>query len=467
MTDQSLAIPVEKRSTLLKPFLEKAIKSVVGARAKTPSWGTSNFFLMIYPWVASPSENEDETVEMKRGLIESGFDGESLKWDLSKILNEDSHLKECCLNELTLARWANEFVVQALELTQGKMPIDSDFEVFFTRFADYTYSSPFAAISFTHLFNFEAAVNYFNFGNIEILKLSQKDIAQILGETTSASFMHFEAAGSYFIRSARFGYLEDHVSWLLEEREKAEEFIRLLQYYKDGIVHINYTSNFFSPMWVNTFRKIGNFYMGDLRKNPHEMGENLYKVNKTECEDLTVWWRIYQKPEISEKFSDNKNKLGRVIEAAGTYYESSHTHFENARRLIDLSITLEALFSPYNQNEISHQLAELAAQFIGENPDEKIQIYKTVKEFYSKRSKLFHGSYDAHSDSFIATVELDNFASLMRKGLLKFITLRLRGRDNHKEIINEIRESLFDPEKSIKLKIESDISTFISENSAR
>lgn len=61
---------------------------------------------------------------------------------------------------------------------------------------------------------------------------------------------------------------------------------------------------------------------------------------------------------------------------------------------LSLTMSLEALLGT-GANEIAHQIAERAAVVVGKVVDQKVSLYKRVKQLYSLRSKLVHGTVAA------------------------------------------------------------------------
>ena len=237
--------------------------------------------------------------------------------------------------------------------------------------------------------------------------------------------------------------------------------MRILQYYKNGVVHLNYTATLFEPFWINQVRKFGTAFWGDNRRTAYEGGAKMYELSETEFLEITDLWNLYNLPDIASKFADDKNLLRKVIEFAGSYFESSHTHTDPVRRIVDLAIALEVIFSPGNKDEVSFQLSQLAAEFIGETPEEKLKIFASIKRFYSKRSDLLHGNIKAYAPEFITQNEVEQFSSIIRRAIVKFVSLYLNGRNDHKEIISEIRNGLLNPELSIEVRTKADLQTII------
>lgn len=451
------SIPPENRSPILKNFLEELVDEICRLEAldKLSFEPPYDLYGLVYPWVLPDELRTTETDAAKEVLSDLGFDGEYLKSVATEILAGDVHLKECCHDI------AGFFRLIAIPLIRMVKDVGI-FEKHFDEFATVVYSEPFAAASYSHVFNFTAFKDSLDFGDIQIEKRSREEIARLLGESTPQSTLHPYNAGEYFAVIKHTEPIESDFSWLAENHDLAETLVQLFQYYKDGIVHLNYTVLAFRPFWVNTIRKYGIFLHGAYRRFPYENGTSMYCLDQHEYEDVRTRWDLFTNPEIFEKFRGERNELGNRIGFAGSYYESSHTQGEADRRLIDLSIALEAAFAPQDsKTEISFQLAQLAAEFIGDSPAEKQSIFETVKKMYSKRSDLVHGNRKAFADGFVAMTELDKFSSIVRKGLLKFIALYIEGVEKHEEIIKKIRESLFDPEVRSQLKEQANIARLI------
>lgn len=95
-------------------------------------------------------------------------------------------------------------------------------------------------------------------------------------------------------------------------------------------------------------------------------------------------------------------------------------------QILFLTISLEALFSPSDQHELSHRVAEHVAFFMGDSAKEVDKIYKLVKKAYGIRSKVAHGAFrdfrGAHlPDNF--SVELNR---LVRESILSIANLRMK-----------------------------------------
>lgn len=460
-------IPIEQRSELLKPLLKEMLVEIYRLKSTellTTSPYPLSLYNIIFPWFVQEDYKTSETEAAKAKFVEFGVQGDEFGNKLEAVLNNDHHLKECCVNILVFASLIDKFIGNFLEGNTNQIPDDNKFDADFDAFVTRIYEEPFRAFAFSHVFNFSAFADHLDFGNLNIRKVSTQEIPYLLGESTSFSFLHPYQSGEYFVVAEAEGVIENDLQRMREAHEAAEQLIRIFQYFKDGVVHLNYTANFFRPIWLNNLRKYGMLYWGDNRRLSYEQGQKMYSLDLGEHDELKRWWNLFCQPEILEKFGETRNVLGKTIEFAGSYYESSHLQTEYVRRLIDLSIALEAAFSPHHEGEISFQLSQLTAEFIGSTPQEKTEIFDFVRKAYKKRSELLHGSPKSYDDEFVQLKELEKFSSIIRRGILKFVALYINGEENHKDAIEKIRRCLFDPEFRTIFYEKADIHRLIRES---
>lgn len=421
-----------------------------------------SLYSLLYPWFVPDDYKTSETENAKAKFLEFNVNGDALGEKLEAVLSDDLHLKECCVNVLTFASLLDKIIGLLLGEDDQRVD-DSEFDARFDAFVSRVYEEPFKAYTCSHVFNLSAYANSLDFENLAIQELAQHDIPILLGESTSFSFLHPYKSGEYFIVATADGIIENDLDRMQQAHVTAEQLVRIFQYYKDGVVHLNYTANFFRPYWVNSIRKFGMLFLGDNRRLSYEQGQRMYHLDADDHEKIKQWWRLFQKPEIQKKFGENRDSLGKTIEFAGSYFESSHTQTEELRALIDLSIALEAAFSPHNEGEISFQLSQLTAELVGSNAAEKMATFEFVKKMYGKRSDLLHGRQRAYEDDFVTVADLEKFSSIIRRGLLKFIALYINGEAKHKDVIEKIRSGLFDPEIRKGLDEKADINRLIRE----
>ena len=95
-----------------------------------------------------------------------------------------------------------------------------------------------------------------------------------------------------------------------------------------------------------------------------------------------------------------KQSQSRVINAFTHLYYSWNMHYLE-QTAIHISIVLEILFSPHSKDELSHQIAFNACQFLAATKAQKQEIYKKVKKYYNIRSKIIHGDWSDRKDELI------------------------------------------------------------------
>ena len=151
---------------------------------------------------------------------------------------------------------------------------------------------------------------------------------------------------------------------------------------------------------------------------------------------------------------------------AGDHYESSHQHKELTRKLGDLVIALEALFSPSDQGELSFRIALSIAHLLAKDDLERERIFQFTKKMYACRSKLFHGAYDVNAvyeDRFICDEEIEQLSSIVRESILRFIILLLKGENKREEILKKISEGFTTLAVSQAVQDASDPNRFLTE----
>lgn len=414
------AIPEDRRSTSLKSSLRRHVDITARISAANPDLAKQHqhlFFYLSYPWLVDPegdAEVETTLVERREEFMRLGFEGAEVKRELERMLNEDQHLSECCSTLSNLAYFLDtEFIsYAAFHLKQSGIS-DEQFDGVFKSFSDYVYAEPFKKVAASHLYNFDAEDDNLVFDGLKIIRLDAATISTIIGEPTYQSFIHPRGVGDYFIITEETGPTDDHIGWLYDERFKATEFASILQYFKDGIVHVDYSVPHFFPLWVNQIRKRGVFFIGDPHRLWYAGGEKFYRLDRAETEQVDKWWKIYQSPPIAKRLGEERNKLRQAIMRAGSFYESHHERKDAVGKLVDLAISLEALFSPSKEGELTHRMAQSASHLVGEDADERKQIFTFVKTMYSRRSSLFHGQYDVdayYEGRFVSDEDIEKLA---------------------------------------------------------
>lgn len=244
------------------------------------------------------------------------------------------------------------------------------------------------------------------------------------------------------------------------------EFCKVLQYFKDGIVSVGYSSIHFYPLWVNSVRKPGTFFQGDLRRRPYLGGSDPYVLSPQDMEIVGLWMSILAQSPYKERMDATNLDLRLAIDRAGTYYEASHERTEAAERLISLAIALEALFSPADQGELRYRISQHAAMLLGRTSEERRKIFADISAMYSLRSKLVHGNFDItkyRAGAFVSEESLRLWASYLRRAILSYVILLLRGHDRRESILAKLADACFDDSVAERLRIDADEVRFLEE----
>ncbi|MBW1953751.1 MAG: hypothetical protein JRI66_11860 [Deltaproteobacteria bacterium] len=334
-----------------------------------------------------------------------------------------------------------------------------NFPEVFNAFHNMVYNSgPFSKSSYSHIFNFDSNSDRIIFTDFEIIKIDDRLIPFITGENPNFfSFLHPQGTGNYFIKFQDDTAIkeEDFGNWLLSNHRRASEIVGIFQYAKDGLIHVDYTGVFFTPTWVNYLRRPGIVMIGRPRIVPYP-GEK-YFFDIKDADNFKNLLSVFYK--YKEDIFENKTKLRKTIAHAGNYYELSLTVERFDDRLIYLWISMEALFSPSDKQQLRHSIAENAAFFLRKSPEERMETFERLQRLYDKRSSLVHGAPERE----VRLEEVEYLSSIVRESILKYTVLQLRGFSSVDEVLREIRNAIFDPAKLKELHKKSNLQDFIKE----
>lgn len=91
---------------------------------------------------------------------------------------------------------------------------------------------------------------------------------------------------------------------------------------------------------------------------------------------------------LDAKFNKgSSNPLVRAIEFASIAFQTHHIQ----SRVVNNTVFLEALFSGRN-SEIAYQIAASVSWYLEEDEEERLALFKQVKDIYDIRSKIVHGA---------------------------------------------------------------------------
>jgi len=163
--------------------------------------------------------------------------------------------------------------------------------------------------------------------------------------------------------------------------------------------------------------------------------------------------------------SDFSSDLRRSIRLAGLRYETHHTKDSLVEQLLDLTIALEALFSPSDQTELSFRISQGVALVLGKSAAERKNIFEFAKKMYSERSGFVHGGKDPVETNTITVGDIQHLGDLVRRAILSFGTMFARGERSRANLHKEILLAAFDSVRADELRMRSDIEIFSVERS--
>jgi Apea-like HEPN len=485
MSANPMIIPESERYGGLKPLVFEYVDIVArirDARQDLAQQWPQFFLYLALPWVVDPMQLSPEQKEFlegrKREITELGFDGAEAKKRLEDVLARDKHLADCCPTLLHFSTFLDTFFITAAADAKRQGADQQRLGFAYDEFENLTYrQGRFKRIALSHIFNLNMEGNSTSFEgadaelNIRIERLDGNTIPGILGESGFQAFLHPAGIGDCFVVEEEGASEVDDLKWLFGKWQKALAFAQVLQYFQDGVVHIGYSVPLFQPNWANQIRRTGLFFLGEPRRIAYEGAEKMYMLGGREKERLTTWWKAATTERIASYVMNKKGKLRQAIYRAGTYYESSHQRVHNVERLLALAVAVESLFSPTDKGELKFRISQSAAQFIGQTPDERERVFKSISKMYDLRSMLVHGSYnvdDYDAGRFVSAGEIDEWASYLRRALLGFLTLYFRGdvlagRDM---VLQRIATANFDDAEGDKLRKEADLETLFAELSS-
>jgi hypothetical protein len=481
MATNPMIIPIAERYAELRGFLAMYVDVVATIRDGNPNLAQQfpQFFLfLVYPWLvdrAPLSQDQTTFLERRQREIEQlKFDGETARKQLEEILGSDKHLAECCPNPLYLANFLDTFFITPVADAKRQGMSKERLDFAYDEFDSLTYhQGRFKRIALSHVFNLDMEGNsevleaLHPQANIRIERLDANTIPGILGESGFQAFLHPAGVGDCFIVEEEGASSADDFQWLIEKQRKAFTFVQVLQYFQDGVVHLGYSVPVFQPGWANQIRRTGLFFLGEARRRPYENGTKPYRIVAAERERLGMWWRGATSEPIAGYLANKKGKLRQSIYRAGQYYESSHERADSVERMLALAIALESLFSPSDRGELKFRICQSAAQFVGTTPSERDQTFASISKLYDRRSALVHGTYnvdDYDAGTFVTAGEIENWASVVRRALLGFLTIYFRGNKEaaRDPILQQIAACNFDDTKGAELRESADMHRFFA-----
>lgn len=123
---------------------------------------------------------------------------------------------------------------------------------------------------------------------------------------------------------------------------------------------------------------------------------------------IDLWNRIHSLPN------------GSPMKLALKRWDMVSERFDEYDKLIDYWIAFESLFASDSSQEVTYRASLRIAALIGNTSEEKVQLYKDLRESYKLRSEVVHGSVPKNKKN--AYLLVDKTRSYLRRALLKLLS---------------------------------------------
>jgi hypothetical protein len=428
----------------------------------------------LYPLTNFVSATSDATVQT---IASRGLSQESIQSSLREILDGDAHLLKCCgdvwhlaqaidvlfLRKLSVLHFAAE---DTLSDTQPGY-LDGALHEFEQQLYEQGEFQKFACF---HLFNVKFLSTHVikpPYDGWVINELEHSAVPRLMGEPSIRSFVSPPSTGTWFLICKDSNGFETELlyDWLARRWKEAQPFRKVIQYTVDGVCDIDYVVPHFSPEWVNEIQKGGLYFLGSPRQDsvpvslcPHLTGHEQQQINRM--------WQAYGHHRA--RIIATGPTLRKAIRIAGEFFEDYHRKTSRAEQLANLIISLEALFTPTAQGELTFRISQSCALLSHEPGDSqgRQETYRFLLEMFARRGKLFHGQFDSETESpdkLASDQEISKLASLVRKSILRVMAIYLRGESDLKNLREQFQKAALDEVLRDELLTKGNIDALIND----
>lgn len=408
-----------------------------------------------YPLMAFLSKPEDSSET--RTIVSRGLSQDAIRSELRDILSQDTHLLKCCGNIDPLIQVIDAFFLRKLSSIHftSVYPPDTQaglLEAAIVEFQQILYGQgEFEKFACFHLFN----VNFLPDHQIKapyddwvIRQLEQTAVPRLFGESSFFSYLSPPSTGTWFLVCKDTNGFESEklYDWLSRRWSAAQPFRQVMQYAVDGILDIDYVVPHFSPDWVNEIQKGGLYYLGLPRRDSILPPLRPF-LTPDEQERINRMWRTYLSHRV--RITGAGSNLRKALRIAGEFFEDFHRKTSRVEQFSSLIIALEALFTPSEKAELSFRISQSCALLACESQDSagRHKAFEFLKEMFRRRGKLFHGQFDSmveSSNGLASDAEVKELASLVRRSILRFMSIYLRGENDLERLRRDLQRAALD-----------------------
>lgn len=421
-------------------------------------------------WYVSPLRafmSKGDNHENTKEVVGRGLTNETLKTDLQGLLSRDEMLAMCCGDFETLAKALDMLFFGPLPdaIYHGKDTLlginlsGKTIDMALDELEAKVYGQgAFKKTAFFHVFNLNMLETFHPHPEWRFEDLSYERLETMLQPSAYTAFLRSRGGMTFAVVDDFAGFDRESVSdWLSRRWWEAMAMKKSIQLALDGTTDIDYVVPHYSPNWLNNLHGGGNFNFGTPRGDNPPTSLSIL-VTRADYSDITLTSKILKS--YVEACSGERSTLQRAIGIAMEFFEESHRKHNRIERFANLMIALEALFTPSDKTELTLRVSQACAVLIGEKGSlvEPQQIYKFLRAMFGRRGQLFHGDYDANSqtpEKFINDEELAQLYSVVRKSIVAFICLYLREHRSLSEVRQKMELSILDDDQREALKTQS------------
>jgi hypothetical protein len=426
----------------------------------------------LYPLTNFVSATGDPTVQT---VASRGCSQEAVQFSLREILQEDAHLLKCCGDVWHLAQAIDILFLRKLSVlhftAEGMLSdtqpgyLDDALHEFDQQLYEQGEFKKFACF---HLFNVKFLPDHIiepPYDGWVIKELEHSAVPRLIGELSLRSFVSPPSTGTWFLicKDTNGFEAEQLYDWLARRWKEAQPFRQVMQYTVDGVCDIDYVVPHFSPEWVNEIQKGGLYFLGSPRRDtvpvplcPHLTGHEQQQINQM--------WRAYGRHRT--RIIATGPTLRKAIRIAGEFFEDYHRKTSGAEQLASLIISLEALFTPTFQGELTFRISQSCALLSCESGDSqgRQETFEFLLKMFARRGKLFHGQFDSETespDTLASDQDISKLASLVRKSILRLLAMYLQGENDLKNLREQFQKAAFDEALRNELLRKGDIEALL------
>jgi hypothetical protein len=402
-----------------------------------------------------------DNADLLRLIDASSMARRNISGALQGLLESDPHLMSTCRTRWAIARALEQLGLDAASQALTPNAPKPNLTELASSLIERLFEEEYRRGSIFHIYNVDLPPAGLSLGSLGavLMRLPPEEVALLTNEATASSRIHGVGLGNTFIRFVDGGEGDDW-RWMAERRQDAYKIVRVLRFLRYQIVDLDWGGIHYSPEWVNAIRKYGITIWGRPR---WDVQPTRFTLDEEDQRVLLQYLAFYTAhlPEIDDMQSD----LRKAMSIAGNYYESHHGRLSSEDKLIDLVISLEALFSPSREGELRFRIAQRGALLLGADAAERRRIFALLRRAYDARSALVHGGDSPFQSAKFTADDLTTLGEAVRVAVLRLLTLHMRGYRKRDAVLGWLDECALDPERHQKLTEEADFHKYLSERS--